>query len=167
MRPEAILVFLAGLGLLLPATACSDGSNADVEIDRTLQEWAQAFARGDSKALVDLVTEDAEFWTHGAPPITGRPALAAAFDESFAEYSAAQRFVEVERQVLGDRAMIRGLEINTLKPKAGGETTEYRQRAFSFLRREANGRWLFARGMTNEGPLDFDTDEPQLSDPAP
>jgi ketosteroid isomerase-like protein len=49
-------------------------------IDLTLQEWALAFAAGDSDRLVSLVTADAEFWSQEAPPILGRTALREAFD---------------------------------------------------------------------------------------
>jgi uncharacterized protein (TIGR02246 family) len=130
-----------------------DENAASTSIDRTLAEWAQAFERGDSPALVALVTQDAEFWTHGDPPITGRTELEDAFDGLFAQFTAVQRFDEMERTVAGDFAILRGEEINTLTPKAGGQPTEYRQRAFSVLRRENDGRWRFWRGMTNEGPV--------------
>ena len=62
----------------------------------------------------------------------------------------------MERQVQGNWALLRGLEINTLTPKKGGEASEYRQRAFSVLRRSQDGRWRFARGMTNQGPIEAD-----------
>jgi uncharacterized protein (TIGR02246 family) len=122
-------------------------------IDKTLKEWAKAIKQGDSAALVSLVTKDGEFWTHGAPPVKGRDALKEAFDKFFTQFSAEQSFIEVERQVSGEWAFLRGLEINILKPRAGGEPTEYRQRAFSILRLEPDGRWRFARGMTNQGPI--------------
>jgi uncharacterized protein (TIGR02246 family) len=144
--PLAALLIPAGL---TPVSAEKPGHG----IDKTLDEWFRAMKRGDSAALVSLVTKDAEFWTQGAPPIKGRTALKEAFDKFLTQFSAEQRFVEVERQVSGKWAFIRGLEINILKPKAGGEPTEYRQRAFSILRLEPDGRWRFARGMTNQGPI--------------
>jgi uncharacterized protein (TIGR02246 family) len=130
-----------------------DENAASTSIDRTLTEWAQAFERGDSPALTALVTQDAEFWSHGAPPTIGRTQLEGAFDDLFAQFSVVQRFDEIERTVAGDFAILRGEEINTLTPKAGGQPTEYRQRAFSVLRRESDGRWRFWRGMTNQGPV--------------
>jgi uncharacterized protein (TIGR02246 family) len=123
-------------------------------IDLTFQEWALAFAAGDSERLVSLVTADAEFWSQEATPILGRTALRETFDEFFAQFSAEQRFIEVERLVQSDWAIIRGLEVNTLTPAGGSEVTEVRQRAFSVLRCENDGRWRFARGMTNQGPID-------------
>jgi uncharacterized protein (TIGR02246 family) len=123
-------------------------------IDLSLQEWALAFAAGDSERLVSLVTADAEFWSQDAPPILGRTALREAFADFFTQFSAVQRFIEKERLVLNDWALIRGLEINTLTPAGGGEESEVRQRAFSVLRLENDGRWRFARGMTNQGPIE-------------
>jgi uncharacterized protein (TIGR02246 family) len=123
-------------------------------IDLTFREWAEAFSGADSEGLVSLVTADAEFWTQEAPPLVGRTALRKAFDDFFAQFSAEQRFIEVERQVQGQWAFIRGLEINKLTSAAGGEVSEVRQRAFSVLRREDDGRWRFARGMTNQGPIE-------------
>jgi len=153
---RAELVFLRGLltvMLAITATGLARPSDSPgVEIDRTLTEWADAIRRGDTAALVALVSEDAEFWTHGAPPVVGREQLESAFKAFFAEYSAVQRFEEKERTVVGDYAFLRGEEVNTLTPKTGGEKFEYRQRAFSILRRGDDGRWRFWRGMTNQGP---------------
>lgn len=122
-------------------------------IDRTVREWARAFAAGDVGALAALVTEDAEFWTQGAPPLVGRSALEAAFKAFFARFVAVQEFTELERSVAGEWAFLRGEEKNLLRPRDGGDPVEHRQRAFSVLRLGADGRWRFARGMTNQGPL--------------
>jgi ketosteroid isomerase-like protein len=73
----------------------------DDGINRTLSEWSTAFSIGDVEALVSLVNEDAEFWTHGMPAIVGRPALRDAFSAFFDVYSAVQEFNEVER-IIGD-----------------------------------------------------------------
>lgn len=140
------------LGCFEPSFQSDEGA-ADAEIDRTLAEWAAGFERGDSTALIVLVSEGAEFWTHGAPPIIGREQLEGAFEAFFVEFSAVQRFVELDRTVAGDVAFLRGEEVNTLTPRSGGEAFEYRQRAFSVLRREGDGRWRFWRGMTNQGPV--------------
>lgn len=127
---------------------------ADEGIDKTMQEWFQAVKRGDSAALASLVTEDAEFWTNGAAPIKGRNALKQAFDTFFSQYNSEQRLVEIERRVFEKWAFIRGEEINILTPKAGGKSIEYRQRIFSVMHLDTDGRWRFARGMSNTGPSD-------------
>lgn len=125
---------------------------ASAEIDRTLAEWASAVAEGDLGTIAALVSEDARFWTHGARPLVGRQAVVEAFKPFFEQYKLSQRFEVHERWVGPDWAFLRGLEINTLEPRNGGPRREIRQRAFSLLRRHPDGRWRFARGMTNQGP---------------
>jgi uncharacterized protein (TIGR02246 family) len=155
LSPRLIWI-LAVVGLA--AIACSERLSPPIEdasaneIDRTLTEWAAAVEDGDAQALVALVSEDAEFWTHGAAPMTGREELENAFVAFFNQYDAVQRFQESERTVAGDIAFLRGEEVNILTPKTGGEVFEYRQRAFSVMRRGDDGRWRFWRGMTNQGP---------------
>jgi uncharacterized protein (TIGR02246 family) len=135
-------------------TTLSTAKNPDLGIDQTYKEWFGAVTRGDSATLVSLITPDAEFWTHGAPPLKGRDAVKTVLDKFYARFSVEQRFFEVERQIFGKWAFIRGLEVTTLKPRAGGEPTEHKQRGFSILRLEPDGRWRFARGMTNQGPIE-------------
>lgn len=116
-----------------------------------LDQWKEALRAGDAEAVTALVTESAEFWSHGAAPIRGRPALAAAFDPFFSNYELLQEFVCDELVVRGDLAFMRGVERNQLIPRAEGDPVTVQQRAFSILRRSADGRWRFARGMTNQG----------------
>jgi uncharacterized protein (TIGR02246 family) len=119
-------------------------------INRTLSEWSTAFSTGNIDALVSLVVEDGEFWTHGMPAIVGRRALREAFATFFSAYSAVQAFDEKERLIGDGWALLRGIEFNTLTPAGGGDPVEYTQRALSVLRLDSDGRWRFARGMTNQ-----------------
>jgi uncharacterized protein (TIGR02246 family) len=122
--------------------------NSEEAIDRLFLEWMEAGKRGDVAAVVSLVTEDAEFWTHGAPAVKGRQAVAAMMEGFFAGFHFEQSFEALERIVVDGWAFVRGFELNRVTPK-GGETVEIRQRAFMVLRRDEDGRWRFARGMTN------------------
>jgi ketosteroid isomerase-like protein len=54
--------------------------------------------------------------------------------------------------VLGDWAFERGWDVQTVTPRAGGPGKVQRQRVFLMLRRGADGRWRFARGMSQAGP---------------
>jgi len=121
---------------------------SDEAIDRLFADWMEAGRRGDVAAVVSLITEDAEFWTHGAPAVKGRQALAAMLEGFFAGFHFEQSFEALERIVLDGWAFVRGIEHNRVTPKEG-ETVEVRQRAFMVLRRDEDGRWRFARGMTN------------------
>jgi ketosteroid isomerase-like protein len=44
------------------------------------------------------------------------------------------------------------MEVNRATPRAGGEGIVRRQRAFMVLRRDEDGQWRFARGMTHLPP---------------
>jgi uncharacterized protein (TIGR02246 family) len=134
-------------------------ADANAGIDRALSRWASALAGADVGLISDLVTEDAEFWTHGAEPLRGRSAVVNAFKPLLDTYELSQRFEEQERCLGPGWSLLRGVEVNTLRPRKGGPKTEVRQRAFSLLRRGNDGRWRFARGMTNQGPLEKDEGE--------
>src|ERR1043166_9227472 len=133
------------------ATTGSDTVNtvsADDEIDALFAEWKSAMSGGAVVMLLSLITEDAEFWTHGAAPVKGRDAVRALFIAFFDTVSMRQDLEEIERLVDGDISFVRGFETNTLTPTTGDGTVEVRQRAFMLLRR-TDGQWRFARGMTN------------------
>jgi len=121
-------------------------------INETLAEWAFAVQRADLDTIASLVTKDAEFWTHGAPPLCGRQALKLALEPFFAQYEMHQDFHCQEMLIFKDHALMRGLEVNRLVPLNGGEEMEVKQRAFSVLRRGLDGKWRFARGITNLPP---------------
>jgi uncharacterized protein (TIGR02246 family) len=122
---------------------------ADAEIDQTFAEWEEAGRRGDAETLASLVTDDAEFWSQGRPTMRGRASVLEAFRATFAVYEAAHRWEKIERIVIGDWAFERGHEHNVVVNKSDGTRIEVRQRGFTVLHREADGRWRFARGMTN------------------
>jgi uncharacterized protein (TIGR02246 family) len=122
------------------------------EIDQLLKEWALAVERSDAAALGDLVTEDAEFWSHGAAPLAGREALVKAMQEFFSRYRFRQEFRRQETISREGIAFLRGLEVNRLEPRQGGDPSTVEQRAFSVVVRGSDGRWRFARGMTNAPP---------------
>lgn len=131
----------------------SDSSHADREaIEALMAQWSAAVYEADLQVIASLVTYDAEFWTHGAALLFGRQALVDAFEPFLDQYQMLQRFDCQELIISDGWAFMRGMEINHLTPRDGGETVVRKQRAFSVVRREANGKWLFARGMTNLPP---------------
>lgn len=122
------------------------------EIGEVFRAWVEAGRRGDAGALAALVTEDAEFWTHGAAAVRGRDAVRATMTSFFARFALAQDFEREELLLDGDLAVVRGVEVNRVTPRDGSPALEIRQRSFSVLFREADGAWRFARGMTNRPP---------------
>lgn len=122
------------------------------EIAEVFDQWRAAGRAGDAEQLAGLVTEDAEFWTPGLPPMRGRDSVRAAFPPVFAQFDVDQEFNCQELIVSGDWAFVRGLEVNRATPRGGGEEIVRKQRAFMVLRRDADGQWRFARGMTHVPP---------------
>ena len=127
-------------------------TTAEETIDKLFRDWAEAGRRGDAHAMAQMVTEDAEFWTHGAAPLKGREEVVSRMSTFFESYEIDQGFERQELVVSGDLAFVRGMEINRVTPRDGTPTMEIRQRALSVLFRGSDGAWKFARGMTNRPP---------------
>ena len=121
-------------------------------IDRLFERWKRAVAERDIEAICKLVTEDAEFWTHGQPALTGRDAIRAALSSFWALAHHRQEFTRHELVVSGDLAFARGLEHNQIRMLSGGQERLVVQRAFMVMRRDSDGEWRFSRGMTNLPP---------------
>jgi uncharacterized protein (TIGR02246 family) len=114
--------------------------------------WVAAVATGDADALRDLLTDDYEVWAHGAAPIRGPEASVTAMRAALLRFRIEQNFEPIETIVTGDWAFERGIESMTVTPIAGGPSQTMEQRALLILRRGADGRWRYARGMTNGLP---------------
>jgi len=124
-------------------------SNKTAKIYQLFKSWRNAIKESDPKKIASLVTKDAEFWSNGAPPLKGRLALENAFRPFLAKFIFSQEYECYELIVRGDIAFIRGLEHNKKIPREGGPPIITKQRAFSVIRQTKDGKWLFARGMTN------------------
>ncbi|HEY7112509.1 MAG TPA: nuclear transport factor 2 family protein [Thermoanaerobaculia bacterium] len=138
-------------------------SPEEAAVRRAVAAFLDAVNRGDFDAVVDMVTEDAVFWTANAPELSGKAALRAAY-AGLGAYRMHQDFQIEELQVCGEWAFVRGYENFTLDPKDGkSDGFEIkRRRAISILRRQPDGIWKTARGMTNS---DAPAAVPNLSEP--
>lgn len=121
-------------------------------IDALRDRWVMVVASGDVSALANLVTPDYEVWTHGAPALNGPENVVATMQAALAKYFVSQSYEPLETIVAGDWAFQRGIERIRVVPKDGGPAQEHTQRAMIILRRGADGRWRYARGMTNGLP---------------
>ncbi len=118
-------------------------------VDELLSKWNGALLRSDAAALASLVSEDSEFWSPGKPPLAGRAAVRQSFETLFKNYRMEQVFEETERLDFGDSMLLRGAEHDLITPRKGvGETTIH-QRVFTLARRDPDGVWRFARGMSH------------------
>jgi ketosteroid isomerase-like protein len=116
------------------------------------EAWVAAVASRDPEALRPLLSEDYEVWANGAPPLHGADAAVEAMRAAMDRYHITQSFEPVESVITGDWAFERGVERMTITPVAGGPTQTMTQRALLILRRDADGQWQYARGMTNGLP---------------
>jgi ketosteroid isomerase-like protein len=120
-------------------------------IDDLYTAWGEAFRLQDVDAIVELMTPDYVLWapsTAELDPESLRPRLKAAF----AAYDITSTFECVERLVAGEVAVDRGWDVQQLRPRPGGEVLLHRQRVMLVLRRSSDGKWRFARGMSQAGP---------------
>ena len=126
-------------------------SQTDSAIDALYVAWRDAFGRRDVDAILDLLTPDYVLWAPNAPAMSAadlKPRLVAAL----AAYDVDVSFEREEQLVSGDLAFERGWDVQVVKPRSGGAGRTQRQRVFLVLRRGPDGRWLFARGMSQPGP---------------
>ena len=121
-------------------------------IDALRDRWVEVVASGDACGLADLVTDDYEVWTHGAAPLGGPQMVVATMAAALARFSVEQSYEPSETIISGDWAFQRGIERIRATPHGGGEARESVQRALVMIRRGDDGRWRYARGMTNGLP---------------
>ena len=123
-----------------------------LEIDRLMQRWSEAIAKEDLQAIGDLVTEDVEFWGEGTPAIIGRATVISTFTETFSRFRLAQTIEEKGRDWDESFVVIRGIESTKIAQKPLLKSNEMRRRVVMVIRREADGKWRIARGMSNLPP---------------
>ena len=121
------------------------------EIAALYSAWADAFRRSDVNGVLDLLTPDYVLWAPGAPPMT-RERLRGMLEAAFAAYDVDPVFEREEQIVRGDIAFERGWDVQTVRPRIGGDVQTRRQRVFLLLQRGPHGVWRFARGMSQPGP---------------
>jgi len=126
-------------------------NSADAEIDQLYEAWGEAFQRKSLHAILDLLTPDYVLWPAGAPAMS-RDSLVPRLAATLSAYDVTPYFEREERLVTGDFAFERGWDVQRVRPCTGGEATSHRQRVFLVLQRGADGRWRFARGMSQAGP---------------
>jgi uncharacterized protein (TIGR02246 family) len=130
----------------------STSSRDDVAAIRdTERRWFEAVRASDVDTIVSLLSEDAVFWPNRGAEVTGREAVRTMYQAVFAQMRVDQQFASEELIVAGDWAIDRGIEHFELTPNAGGQSRHVGpQRALTILRRQADGTWRFARGITND-----------------
>lgn len=112
------------------------------DIRQVVETWFAASRRGDTAAVLDLITDDALFMVPGQEPF-GKAAFAAASKAMEGVQINGESEI-VELQVLGDWAFIRNhIDINASLPD--GRTVHRAGYTLTLLRKETDGQWRLAR----------------------
>lgn len=117
-------------------------SDDEKAIRQVVEDWMAATRRGDSAAVLDLMTDDVIFMVPGREPF-GK--------QEFAANSATMRDMHIDGQsevlelrVLGDWAFIRNrIEVTVTPP--GGRPVHRSGYTLTLLRKEADGQWRLTR----------------------
>ena len=122
-------------------------------IQRLMAEWTAAVRAKDVSTLTTMVTEDAVFLPPGFPPIRGKQAVERMYTGFFPQFSSVEQTAVVEElEVAGDWAFAWGSETLTLVPQTGGSPIHMQGKGMSILKRQPDGSWKIARGITNAAP---------------
>lgn len=128
----------------------------DKEAIRKLSDdWLSAIRAKDVPRLASMVTEDAVFLPPEMPPIRGRKAVEALYNSFFPQFSSVEQTASIEEiEVSGDWAFAWGTETLVLTP-LGEDASPIRMegRGMSILRRQPDGSWKYARGISNTVPV--------------
>jgi ketosteroid isomerase-like protein len=117
--------------------------------EATTAAWTVAVANRDADALRDLLTDDYELWANGAPAVTGPEAAVQTMRDVIGRCRVEQAFELRDTIAASDWTFQWGVERLTITPLEGGNATTVVQRTMLMFRRGSDGRWRFARGMTN------------------
>ncbi|HEY1234099.1 MAG TPA: SgcJ/EcaC family oxidoreductase [Candidatus Binatia bacterium] len=120
--------------------------NDEQEIRQLVATWMAATKRGDTQAVLDLVTEDVVFLVAGRPPMIGKSAFAEAAKAQAShgpvQFDSTSEIQEIE--VFGDWAFMRTNLTVTITPPGGAEPMTRAGHTLSVLSKET-GRWRLAR----------------------
>ena len=142
-----VLVFLA---LAVPATALPKGDPAWAAIDKTGKAFAEAFGRGDTKAVANFYSEDAVAFPPDGNMVEGRAAIEALW-KGFRETGAKSMAFEVI-DVVSSGNLAAETGIATLAIQAmGGTTTEVKVK-YVVVWKKQGGAWKLYRDIWNAMP---------------
>ena len=111
-------------------------------IREVVDRWMEASRRGDTAAVLELMTDDVVFMTPGREPFGKQEFRATADAMRDVEMDGHAEVREIE--VIGDRAWIRNRIDLTLMP-AGGEPLRRSGYTLTVLKKCEDGRWRLFR----------------------
>ena len=119
--------------------------NEEQLIRDLIADWQNAVAAGDLSKLLPLMAEDVVFLLAGQPPMRGRNAFAAAFQNALEQVRIMSTASIQEIQIAGDFAYCCNHLHVTVTPLHGGSAMSRSGYTLTILRKEAEGQWVIFR----------------------
>jgi uncharacterized protein (TIGR02246 family) len=116
----------------------------EAAIRELVTTWMRATRDGDTKTVLDLMTEDVVFLTTGNPPMAGRIAYETAARSGIKTGTIDGQAQVDEVCIMGNWAFLRTTLTVTITPSSGGAPVRRAGNTLSILRRE-DGKWRIAR----------------------
>ncbi|MGE5623304.1 MAG: YybH family protein [Bacillota bacterium] len=107
--------------------------------------WIEASADGDADRLRMLMADDVVFLTPGQPPLRGKEAFMAAFEEGLQHYRIDAHSEVKEVRVTGDCAYCWSHLIVIITPTRAGLPVRRSGDTLSFLQKQPAGNWVLVR----------------------
>ena len=115
------------------------------QIRDLIDNWARASGKGDLEKILSLMDEDAVFLRAGHPPMRGREAFAAQFQQAIEQVRIEASSDIQEIYVAGDIAYCWNQLSVTMTPLKGGTPMRHTGPVLTIFRKEAEGNWVLSR----------------------
>ena len=111
-----------------------------------IDEWARASGgAGDLEKILSLMDEDAVFLVAGRPPMRGREAFGAQFQEVIEQARMDVSADPQEIEISGDLAYCWNNLSVTMTPLKGGKPMQRSGPVLTIFRKKKDGRWVLSR----------------------
>jgi len=115
------------------------------QIRDLIDTWNRASAAGDISKIISLMDEDAVFIRAQHPPMRGREAFAAQFQQAIEQVRIEATSNVQEIDVSGDMAYCWNELSVTMTPLKGGTPVRHSGPVLTIFRKKADGKWVLSR----------------------
>lgn len=150
--------FFIGLAILLAACARESSTTRDHAADSTavaaaMDGYVSALRSSDAAAISGFWSEDAVYIAPGAATIRGHAAFDAHVRDTFGKIRITEITAGVDETIVdGDLAFQTGTYSETLQPTQGGAAQKISGRFLFVWRKQPDGTWRIARGISTDLP---------------
>lgn len=153
MKHVSFVTFaIAATAAMALVSGCARKVNdpADVRAIRDASAaWDKAWNAADCDALASLYAPDAIAMGPNEPTREGRDAIRVSCERFFEQFREKNHSRVDDVLVSGDLAVARGTQVDTTSPKAGGRSTQDKDKWISAFRRQPDGSWKILWEMYN------------------